>query len=265
MSNAAAFFDLDRTLISRPTPLALATTFRRHGLIRNRDLIRVGLWWALFLLPGIDGTRRAAVDGMSLRKDLPVATLQEIMGEAMEDALRPLLYAEPIDLVQHHREQGDAVFIVSASLQEIVAYVADDLGFDGGVGSTCEIATEYSPDGRSRPATASTRRKRYGHWQRNGTSTFPCRPRIRTPTRMSPSWRRSVSQLRSTRTRSFDGSPPHADGASSISNGYKAAAYSLATEKSRRRQDPPERLTLAPLANSSMRGMAAERSWRRCV
>jgi HAD superfamily hydrolase (TIGR01490 family) len=139
VSNAAAFFDLDRTLISRPTPLALAATFRRRGLIRTRDLIRVGLWRALFLLPGVDGTRRAAVDGMSLLKGLPVATLQEIVGEAMEDALRPLLYAEPIDLVQRHREQGDAVFIVSASLQEIVAYVANDLGFDGGIGSRCEI------------------------------------------------------------------------------------------------------------------------------
>jgi HAD superfamily hydrolase (TIGR01490 family) len=126
-------------LISRPTPLALAATFRRRDLIRTRDLIRVGLWRALFLIPGIDGTRRAAVDGMSLLRGLPVATLQEIMGEAMESALRPLLYAEPVDLVQRHREQGDDVFIVSASLQEIVAYVADDLGFDGGIGSRCEI------------------------------------------------------------------------------------------------------------------------------
>jgi HAD superfamily hydrolase (TIGR01490 family) len=139
VSKAAAFFDLDRTLISRPTPIALAATFRRRGLIRSRDLIRVGLWRALFLLPGIDGTRRAAVDGMSLLRGLPVVTLQEIMGEAMEGALRPLLYAEPVDLVRRHRDHGDEVFIVSASLQEIVSYVADDLGFDGAIGSTCEI------------------------------------------------------------------------------------------------------------------------------
>lgn len=140
MSKAAAFFDLDRTLISRPTPLALAATFRCRGLLRTRDLIRVGVWRALFLLPGIDGTSRAAVDGMSLLRGLPVATLQEIMGEAMGSALRPLLYAEPIDLLKRHREQGEEVFIVSASLQEIVEYVAEDLGFDGGIGSTCEIA-----------------------------------------------------------------------------------------------------------------------------
>ena len=135
----AAFFDLDRTLISRPTPLALAALFRRRGLLRKRDLVRAGFWRLLFSLPGIDGTGRAAVDGMRLLRGLPVATLQEIMGEAMEDVLRPLLYAEPLTLLEQHRENGDRVYIVSASLQEIVQYIADDLGFDAGIGSTCEV------------------------------------------------------------------------------------------------------------------------------
>ena len=135
----AAFFDLDRTLISRPTPLALAALFRRRGLLRTRDLIRAGLWRLLFALPGLDGTARATVDGMTLLRGLPVATLEEVMGEAMEDVLRPLLFAEPVELLAQHRERGDRVYIVSASLQEIVEHIADDLGFDGGVGSTCEI------------------------------------------------------------------------------------------------------------------------------
>jgi HAD superfamily hydrolase (TIGR01490 family) len=135
----AAFFDLDRTLISRPTPLALAALFRRRGLLRKRDLVRAGFWRLLFALPGLDGTGRAAVDGMRLLRGLPVATLEEVMGEAMEDVLRPLLYAEPVELLTQHRERGDRIYIVSASLQEIVVHIADNLGFDGGVGSTCEI------------------------------------------------------------------------------------------------------------------------------
>ena len=136
---AAAFFDLDRTLISRPTPLALASTFRRRGLLTRRDLVRATLWQLLFLLPGVDGTRRASVDGMTLLKGLPVATLQEILGEAMETVLRPLLFAEPLELLERHRTAGEPTYIVSASLHEIVQYVADDLGFDGAIGSTCEI------------------------------------------------------------------------------------------------------------------------------
>jgi HAD superfamily hydrolase (TIGR01490 family) len=91
------------------------------------------------MLPGIDGTRRAAVDGMSLLRGLPVASLQELLGEAMEDVLRPLLFADSLSLLEWHRARGHRTYIVSASLHEIVKHVADDLGFDGAIGSTCEI------------------------------------------------------------------------------------------------------------------------------
>ena len=138
-TSAAAFFDLDRTLISRPTPVALAGSFRRRRLLRKRDLLRATLWQLVFMLPGIDGTRRAAVEGMTLLRGVPVASLQELLGEAMEDVLRPLLYAEPLELLEHHRERGERTYLVSASLYEIVRHVADDLGFDGALGSTCEI------------------------------------------------------------------------------------------------------------------------------
>jgi HAD superfamily hydrolase (TIGR01490 family) len=42
-------------------------------------------------------------------------------------------------LVDRHRALGEPVYIVSATLQEIVQHIADDLGFDGAIGSTCEI------------------------------------------------------------------------------------------------------------------------------
>ena len=138
-ARGAAFFDLDRTLISRPTPVALAATFRKRGLLRKRDLLRATLWQLAFMLPGIDGTRRASVEGMSLLRGLPVSSLQELLGEAMEDALRPLIFADPLELLKRHREDGERTYIISASLQEIMQYVADDLGFDGAAGSTCEI------------------------------------------------------------------------------------------------------------------------------
>jgi HAD superfamily hydrolase (TIGR01490 family) len=65
--------------------------------------------------------------------------MQQLVGDAMEPVLRPLVYAEPRRLVQRHRERGEKVYVVSATLQEIVEHIADDLGFDGAIGSTCEI------------------------------------------------------------------------------------------------------------------------------
>jgi HAD superfamily hydrolase (TIGR01490 family) len=65
--------------------------------------------------------------------------MQRLVGDAMETVLRPLLYEEPLRLVERHRARGERVYIVSATLQEIVQHIADDLGFDGAIGSTCEI------------------------------------------------------------------------------------------------------------------------------
>lgn len=137
----AAFFDLDRTLISRATPLALAGTFGKSGLLRRRDLLRAAAWQLVFLIRGAgsDNVRRAAEDGMVLLRGIRVEDVRNVIADAMEPVLRPLLYAEPLALLKDHRKRGDLTYIVSASLQEIVQHIADDLGFDGAVGSTCEI------------------------------------------------------------------------------------------------------------------------------
>jgi HAD superfamily hydrolase (TIGR01490 family) len=76
---------------------------------------------------------------MKILNGFSVQEMQQLVGGAMETVLRPLVYEEPLRLVQQHRERGERVYIVSATLQEIVQHIADDLGFDGAIGSTCEI------------------------------------------------------------------------------------------------------------------------------
>jgi HAD superfamily hydrolase (TIGR01490 family) len=138
---AAAFFDLDRTLIRRSSALALAGSFRRRGLISRVDLAKSAFWQLLFVARGASAerVRRAAEEGMNVLRGFSVSEMRELVGEAMEPVLRPLVYDEPLGLVARHRERGERVYIVSATLHEIVQHIADDLGFDGAVGSTCEI------------------------------------------------------------------------------------------------------------------------------
>jgi HAD superfamily hydrolase (TIGR01490 family) len=141
LSHSAAFFDLDRTVIKRSSVLALAPSFRRAGLISRVGLVKSAFWQIVFVLRGASAetVRAAAEDGMKILNGFPVEKMQRIVGDAMEPVLRPLVYDEPLHLVQRHREQGERVYIVSATLQEIVEHIADDLGFDGAIGSTCEI------------------------------------------------------------------------------------------------------------------------------
>jgi HAD superfamily hydrolase (TIGR01490 family) len=138
---AAAFFDLDRTLLRRSSALALAGSFRERGLISRRQLLQAAAWQLLFVARGAghEAVRRAAEDGLRVLAGYRPQELRELVVDALEPVLRPLVYAEPLHLVEHHRERGERVYIVSATLQEIVQAIADDLGFDGALGTICEV------------------------------------------------------------------------------------------------------------------------------
>jgi HAD superfamily hydrolase (TIGR01490 family) len=141
MSTRAAFFDLDRTLIRRSSALALAGSFQERGLIGRKQLAKAAAWQILFAArgAGAETVRKAAEDGLMLLKDLEVDEMRSLVSEAMEPALKPLVYREPLDLVSRHRDRGERVYIVSATVQEIVEPLAVELGFDGAIGSVCEI------------------------------------------------------------------------------------------------------------------------------
>ncbi|HEX6951224.1 MAG TPA: HAD family hydrolase [Gaiellaceae bacterium] len=139
--SAAAFFDLDRTLLRRSSALALAGSFRERGLISRRQLLQAAAWQLLFVARGAshEAVRRGAEDGLRVLAGYRPEELRELVADAMEPVLRPLVYAEPLSLVERHRARGERVYVVSATLQEIVEAIADDLGFDGALGTVCEV------------------------------------------------------------------------------------------------------------------------------
>jgi HAD superfamily hydrolase (TIGR01490 family) len=138
---AAAFFDLDRTLLRRSSALALAGSFREHGVIGRGQLAKAAAWQLLFAArgAGAETVRKASEDGLMILKGFAVEDLRSLVATAMEPVLKPLVYRQPLDLVTRHKERGEPVYIVSATLHEIVEELARELGFDGAIGSTCEI------------------------------------------------------------------------------------------------------------------------------
>jgi len=138
---AAAFFDLDRTLIRRSSTHALAGPLRRQGVITRWQVARSAFWHLAFAAGRLspDRVREATAIGLGTLAGFSVDELRSVVGDSMESVLRPLVYAEPLRLVETHRARGERVYVVSGSLQEVVEHVATDLGFDGAIGSQCEI------------------------------------------------------------------------------------------------------------------------------
>ena len=133
---SAAFFDLDRTLISGSSAFVFATATRRAGLMGARQLARDGLSALTFKLRGASDDKSAAVRDRILgavagiRQDDLVALNAEVLPRLL-DKIRP----EARRLLDLHRHAGRATYIVSASPVEIVEPLAATLGMTGGIGT----------------------------------------------------------------------------------------------------------------------------------
>jgi HAD superfamily hydrolase (TIGR01490 family) len=137
----AAFFDLDRTLLSHSSSLALAGSFHHRGLIGRRQLLKAQVAQRLFVRFGAGHGRsgQTADAAMSILDGVPVGTLQEIVADAWEPVLRPLVYREALDQVADHSSRGEPVFVVSGALQEVVDVLAHELRLAGALGSRAEV------------------------------------------------------------------------------------------------------------------------------
>jgi HAD superfamily hydrolase (TIGR01490 family) len=137
--HGAAFFDLDRTLIRRSSMLALAPTLRRHGLIGWRSLARTTLWHAVYLISGVSSRElaKAADQTFRLMRGWPVEELRALIAEQIEP-LAALAFPDAIQRMRAHQARGEPTVVVSASLVDLVAPLAERLGLDGAIGSRAE-------------------------------------------------------------------------------------------------------------------------------
>ena len=85
--------------------------------------------------------------------------IKEIVREALEETVEPIIYAEALDLIEAHRAAGYKVYLVSASPEEIVSRWPSTWAWTGpspaGRWSTTRAATpgrwSSTPTARSRP------------------------------------------------------------------------------------------------------------------
>ena len=114
---AAAFFDLDKTIIAGSSALAFSRPFRRQGLISRRAALRSGYAQLLIMVSGADA---ATVEALRRRitalcAGWEIAQIRAIVAETLHEIVEPLVYAEATELIAEHRAAGDEVVVLSAS------------------------------------------------------------------------------------------------------------------------------------------------------
>jgi HAD superfamily hydrolase (TIGR01490 family) len=110
-------------------------------VITRAQVAKAAFWQLLFVLRGTsrERVRAASEEGLMLLRGFTPRQIQELVAESLEPVLKPLVYDEPLALVARHRERGEPSYIVSAALQEVVDVMAEHLGFDGALGTVCQV------------------------------------------------------------------------------------------------------------------------------
>jgi HAD superfamily hydrolase (TIGR01490 family) len=126
----AAFFDLDKTVISKSSSLALSRPMYRAGLVSRSALLRGAFAQLIYLLVGADERKmeRLKDSMLALTAGWDRQQVEEIAREALATLIDPYIYLESVDLMELHRARRRRVFIVSSSPEEVVRPLAERLG-----------------------------------------------------------------------------------------------------------------------------------------
>jgi HAD superfamily hydrolase (TIGR01490 family) len=137
---AAAFFDLDKTLMEGSSAFQFGRAAYRRGMMSRRQLAR-DVWANIkFRLEGsdddkIDALRDRIFESIAGQR---VVDLARLTPEVLAGVL-PRLYQQMLHVAWEHQDAGRPVFIVTAASQEMAEMLAHVLNFDGGIGSRSEV------------------------------------------------------------------------------------------------------------------------------
>jgi HAD superfamily hydrolase (TIGR01490 family) len=147
---AAAFFDLDKTLMAGSSGIFFARAAYETGMISRGRLVRDVYENVRFRLLGstddrADDVRRRVGEMIA---GVRVRDLERLSPRVLAGVL-PRLYPQMLERAYAHQDAGLPVYILTAASQEMADLLAHVLAFDGGLGSRSEIV-----DGRytGRPA-----------------------------------------------------------------------------------------------------------------
>ena len=140
MTTSAAFFDLDRTLMSGSSAYYFGKVAYREGLIPLPRLIADGVSAVAFKLLGASDEKSEALRDRILASvaGTPVDTFARLAPTVVEELL-PRIRPEAQGLLDMHAEAGRDTYIISASPVEIVGDLARALDLTGGLGTESEI------------------------------------------------------------------------------------------------------------------------------
>ncbi|HYH53180.1 MAG TPA: HAD-IB family hydrolase [Solirubrobacterales bacterium] len=146
---AAAFFDLDKTLMAGSSGMQFARIAAKQGIVSRRLLVGWGWEHLRYRLRGTTDARTAEV--LKVAQELITGVPEKAvdrMGPEVMAAILPRIYPQMLEEIYIHQDAGRPTFIVSAAGNGVVEQLAHVLGMEGGIGTRYEVDGEGNFTGR---------------------------------------------------------------------------------------------------------------------
>jgi HAD superfamily hydrolase (TIGR01490 family) len=140
---AAAFFDLDKTLMAGSSGMVFARVANRKGFVPRGQLAKWGLEHLRYRLRGSSEEQTNALLDVASRVFAEISERDvERMAPEVLAGILPRIYPQMLDEVHRHQDQRRATFIVSAAGHDLVRALASVLGMEGGIGTRWAVGPE---------------------------------------------------------------------------------------------------------------------------
>ncbi|WP_078900320.1 HAD-IB family hydrolase [Streptomyces sp. SBT349] len=140
-SKAAAFFDLDNTVMQGAAIFHLGRGLYKRKFFQKRELLKFAWQQAYFRLAGAENAGHmedARDSALSIVRGHRVAELTEIGEEIYDEYMAGRIWPGTRALAQAHLDAGQRVWLVTAAPVETAAIIARRLGLTGALGTVAE-------------------------------------------------------------------------------------------------------------------------------
>lgn len=140
-SAAAAFFDVDNTVMQGASIFHLARGLHRRQFFTTREIASAAWKQAYFRIVGVEDPEHVAQarsSALSFIAGHTTTELEELGEEIFDEAMAHRIWPGTRALAQLHLDEGQRVWLVTAAPIEIASIIARRLGLTGAMGTVAE-------------------------------------------------------------------------------------------------------------------------------
>ena len=139
--SAAAFFDVDNTVMQGASIFHLARGLHRRDFFSTREIVSAAWKQAYFRIVGVEDPEHVAearASALSFIAGHTTAELEELGEVIFDEAMAHRIWPGTRAMAQLHLDEGQRVWLVTAAPIEIATIIARRLGLTGAMGTVAE-------------------------------------------------------------------------------------------------------------------------------